>query len=542
MTRLKFHIWFPMDPINRRQHQPRSHSISGQEFHSNGGHGRLHQALHGLKNPLEAQQNYNTQSSSRIHQTLSPYQVQQISGRSPSPINITGHISYTQAQHENSANYSLERSRNHLHASLECLNSDYRHQPVHQQQQQYLQQQQQHYQVQNQHYAASYVPATAPANTVINQTDNDLAAAAMGNPMPQMHHQMGPNHSSNINPYNYQTQNLINRAMVQVSQSPSRRVGSISHGVPTGIFSHLTNFHHPMRAGHSSLSLASSSFLIEDKLQNEIKKLQSELKSEKEKNEALSSQLNINTSLMAAFEQSLTTLNTRLRQLTTLNEKKDKEIEELRDQIRPKFNSYAGQEANSEVSSPNNNDSCEKEVRISEKDSSSEAGLNKVIEDLKRQLIEKDRILTDTRLEALSAAHQLEQLESKLNGEQSLLMNEDDLDEGVMVVNHSPSDSDAITDSVHFNELSSKLNKSRRQCNSHDSSSFKRESNVGVGSPNEVNNTTDSSPENNNITDSQSNHSSDCLIDMKEKGRSMLNTSVSQEQFIGSDCCLIGAD
>lgn len=42
----------------------------------------------------------------------------------------------------------------------------------------------------------------------------------------------------------------------------------------------------------------------------------------------------------------------------------------------------------------------------------------KKIEDLERQLREKDRLLTDSRLEALSAAHQLEQLETSM-GEMS---------------------------------------------------------------------------------------------------------------------------
>lgn len=246
---------------------------------------------------------------------------------------------------------------------------------------------------------------------------------------------------------------------------------------------------------------------------------------------------------MAAFEQSLTTLNTRLRQLTTLNEKKDKEIEDLRDQLnRTKLGCYVDQQVNSDVVSPSSSGGIEKQTVTSEKDNSSEQSLIKVIEDLKRQLIEKDRILTDTRLEALSAAHQLEQLESKLNGEHSLLVNEDDLDEGVMVVNHSPSDSDAITDSTHFTEVNGKPKTSDIQKRNCDNSSF-RQTNYANNSNNATENNiiTDSSPEN-NYTDNQSNHSSDCLIDVREGKQHNLNTSISQQFNNGSDSGLVGID
>lgn len=302
-----------MDPINRRQQQPRSHSIGGQEFYSNGSYGRLKQSLYSPKNVQELNQSYNSQTGNRIHQTPSLFQPQQLPGRSPSPSSISGHINYGSSPHDISFKHSLGRPvRNHLHASLECLNpgySDYQSQLVSNNNNQQLQQhhinqqnsqypQQQNYHVQNQHYAASYLPVPPPANTIINQNaDQDLAAAAISNPVPYYQQK---SHPTAMSTYSYQTQNLINRAMNQVSQSPMRRVGlnnSVSNGIPAGMFSHLTSSHNPMRAGHSSLSLASSSFLIEDKLQNEIKKLQSELKSEKEKAEALNSQLNINVSM-----------------------------------------------------------------------------------------------------------------------------------------------------------------------------------------------------------------------------------------------------
>lgn len=220
---------------------------------------------------------------------------------------------------------------------------------------------------------------------------------------------------------------------------------------------------------------------------------------------------------MAAFEQSLTTLNTRLRQLTTLNEKKDKEIEELRGQLRSttlidfseKRSSLNNDIANIDLNSDNS-------VISSEKDSNSEKNLKKMVEDLRRQLIEKDRLLTDTRLEALSAAHQLEQLESKMNGEHSLLINEDDLDEGVMVVNHSPSDSEAITDSAQFNDINYHSNQLKSSCQrgNIEQTSFNSDAN---NTRNDVTSNQDGSIESNHQADDQSNNSSDYSSGPRDK-------------------------
>lgn len=218
---------------------------------------------------------------------------------------------------------------------------------------------------------------------------------------------------------------------------------------------------------------------------------------------------------MAAFEQSLTTLNTRLRQLTTLNEKKDNEIEELRAQLNS-AKLFPGDKNSPSGIEENNNNEIKKSYANSERDNYSESSLLKIIEELRRQLIEKDRLLTDTRLEALSAAHQLEQLESKLNGENSMLANEDDLDEGVMVVNHSPSDSDAITDPAHFNDITSQIRRANHISTS-DNISFTQKSHNDIfeGS--------------NNNVDNQSNHSSDYSIEVKTKGSESLGKSISQQ-------------
>lgn len=242
---------------------------------------------------------------------------------------------------------------------------------------------------------------------------------------------------------------------------------------------------------------------------------------------------------MSAFEQSLTTLNTRLRQLTTLNEKKDNEIEELREQLRcSRHLASAGEDfghtiRDSHVSSAGN---YYKTSDTSDREDSSEKSHLKTIEELRRQLIEKDRLLTDTRLEALSAAHQLEQLESKMNGENSLLINEDDLDEGVMVVNHSPSDSDAVTDSAHFSEINSQISRSNQKCNESNSPNCTLGSTIENSSSNGSNNNYDNgghrndcSTHDNNNTDDQSNHSSDYHLEGKEKDNDDgLSQSISQ--------------
>lgn len=287
-----------MDSIGRRQ-QARSHSISGQEYHFNAGYQRSKQTSYTRPGALENYMQFNNQSSNLVNQNSYSYQQPQQIGRSPSPLNTGSQTHYGSPLRDVSIKYPQDRQpRKQLHSSLECLNSgysDYQHQM-----QQYHNQTQYHQnQIKNQHYAASYVLTQPPANTIINQNgDQDLAAAAMGTPPSQYHQSIATNIGSNgtfMN--NYNQQSLISRAMSQVSQSASRRTGyTNTQGTGSSLLNHLTNLH-PMRAGHSSLSLASSSYMIEDKLQNEIRKLQSELKSEKEKNEALNSQLNINVSI-----------------------------------------------------------------------------------------------------------------------------------------------------------------------------------------------------------------------------------------------------
>lgn len=214
---------------------------------------------------------------------------------------------------------------------------------------------------------------------------------------------------------------------------------------------------------------------------------------------------------MAAFEQSLTTLNTRLRQLTTLNEKKDSEIEDLRDRLQ-RFDmdeDHVKDRINTledDLTSKHEDDDLDTNC---DSDSLNEQNLKKQIDDLKRQLVEKDRLLTDTRLEALSAAHQLEQLESKLSGDHhSLNHHDDDLDEGVMVVNHSPSDSDAVTES-HFSEVNNHPGRVQHEVVGERSDS---RTPVNNGNANEIGVTTKCQ---NRFTDSLENYS---IQDVVEKG------------------------
>jgi len=461
--------------------------VSGNDFHLINGYNRSkNQAAMAQNNPnVDGHAYYLGGNINR----QSPY-----IDRSTSPMSTNGRI-LTHGDKLDERNdispSSLERSpRNQLHASLECLNTAYSeyglpsysinyksrcNAPQAQLPPQYHQQQ--YKPPGNQHYATSYVLTAAPAETVINPNGyQDLAAAAMGNPM-YLQQNKNQYTSNNMVPSQnaYLAHNLLSKS--NMNTSPMRRMVYGSNHIATNVSStnvsnQLSNTNQSMRAGYSSISLASSTLLIEDKLQNEIKKLQSELISEKEKNEALNSQLNINSNLMAAFEQSLTTLNNRLRQMTTLNEEKDKKIEELEKSIANRREETSPEVGKNEKSTSPICDSTEihrlswnekrspdaPPLRDTKKQSEmlcneSEQGLLRIIDDLKRQLIEKDRLLTDTRLEALSAAHQLEQLESRLNGEHSFVTNEEDLDEGVMVINNSPSDSDAITDSTHFSEL-----------------------------------------------------------------------------------------
>ncbi|XP_063309247.1 neuron navigator 1 isoform X3 [Pelobates fuscus] len=112
---------------------------------------------------------------------------------------------------------------------------------------------------------------------------------------------------------------------------------------PKGTMTRSGSFRDPSDDVHGSvLSLASSASSTyssaEERMQSEqIRKLRRELESSQEKVAALTSQLSANANLVAAFEQSLVNMTTRLRHLAdTAHEKvseKDSELSELRETI-----------------------------------------------------------------------------------------------------------------------------------------------------------------------------------------------------------------
>lgn len=299
-----------MEPPERRQ-KCRSNSMIGHDFNyssyenqqNNMSNDRYQtQQIGFLTNQLASMYS----SNSRTQQTPSPYL--NLNKRSISPSNMGTHNispAYFQQQREyNIQNGSGLRSpRNQLHASLESINSTVNCvEQIHNQFNQNHHHSQQQPISNQRHYAASYILATPPANTIINQSGElDLAAAAMG-PNPIRLHHIGQD--SRLSPYNQQhNSNISTKPFAsQISQSPLRRMSGLNS--TTNIMNQPNSnniLSSPIRGGYSSLSLTSSSLIIEEKLQNEIKKLQSELRSEREKNEALNSQLNINVSSNSTF-------------------------------------------------------------------------------------------------------------------------------------------------------------------------------------------------------------------------------------------------
>ncbi|XP_074101205.1 sickie isoform X2 [Cotesia typhae] len=87
----------------------------------------------------------------------------------------------------------------------------------------------------------------------------------------------------------------------------------------------------------SSVSLVSTASSLyssaEEKQAHELRKLRRELLDAQEKVHSLTSQLSTNAHVVSAFEQSLSNMTQRLQQLTATAEKKDSELQELRDTI-----------------------------------------------------------------------------------------------------------------------------------------------------------------------------------------------------------------
>ncbi|XP_053313775.1 neuron navigator 1 isoform X2 [Spea bombifrons] len=108
---------------------------------------------------------------------------------------------------------------------------------------------------------------------------------------------------------------------------------------PKGTMTRSGSFRDPSDDVHGSvLSLASSASSTyssaEERMQSEqIRKLRRELESSQEKVAALTSQLSANANLVAAFEQSLVNMTSRLRHLADTAQEKDTELLDLRETI-----------------------------------------------------------------------------------------------------------------------------------------------------------------------------------------------------------------
>ncbi|XP_043932451.1 neuron navigator 1 isoform X2 [Protopterus annectens] len=134
------------------------------------------------------------------------------------------------------------------------------------------------------------------------------------------------------------------------------------------------SFKEPTDDVHGSvLSLASSASSsyssAEERMQTEqIRKLRRELESSQEKVACLTTQLSANANLVAAFEQSLVNMTTRLQKLAETAEEKDSELVELRETI--EFLKRRNAEAHAVIQGALSTPDTSKELRIKRQNSS----------------------------------------------------------------------------------------------------------------------------------------------------------------------------
>ncbi|XP_074538161.1 neuron navigator 1 isoform X3 [Halichoeres trimaculatus] len=116
-------------------------------------------------------------------------------------------------------------------------------------------------------------------------------------------------------------------------------------------------------SSYSSVSVGSMQTQAEERIQGEqIRKLRRELESSQEKVSSLTTQLTANANLVAAFEQSLALMTTRLQSLSFSHEQKDSELSELRETIEAL--KTKNEEAQAVIQGALNNPDNPKDMRI----------------------------------------------------------------------------------------------------------------------------------------------------------------------------------
>ncbi|RVE70616.1 hypothetical protein OJAV_G00066000 [Oryzias javanicus] len=132
---------------------------------------------------------------------------------------------------------------------------------------------------------------------------------------------------SNSIPTHDPTVELYGASPLGSSLSLSERPRSMVHGSVLSLASNASS-------SYSSVSVDSMQIQAEERIQGEqIRKLRRELESSQDKVSNLTSQLTANANLVAAFEQSLALMTSRLQSLSMSHEQKDSELVELRETI-----------------------------------------------------------------------------------------------------------------------------------------------------------------------------------------------------------------
>ncbi|XP_072419331.1 neuron navigator 1-like isoform X2 [Chiloscyllium punctatum] len=200
---------------------------------------------------------------------------------------------------------------------------------------------------------------SSPSAVPLSNLASPTGVSQLGSPTPKMMRSNSiPTHDSSFDLYG----SLQMGSTVSLAERPK---GMIRSG----------SFRDPVDEVHGSvLSLSSTTSSVhstsEDKAQGEhIRKLRRELESSHDKVSALTSQLSTNAHLVAAFEQSLTNMTSRLQSLALTAEQKDSELFDLKETIDMLHKKNA--EAQAVIQGAlNNPDLTPKELRIKRQNSS----------------------------------------------------------------------------------------------------------------------------------------------------------------------------